>query len=1083
MKQITILFFLSLTFNLLAQEARLLRFPTSHDNRIVFSYTGDLYTVNTSGGVARKLTNHNGQEIFARFSPDGKTIAFTGQYDGNSEIYTIPSEGGIPSRITYTPTLNRDDVSDRMGPNNICMTWRDNESLVLRTRSTDWNDWKGQLFLAKTNGAPLEQLPFPQGGFCSYSPDKSKIAYNRVFREFRTWKRYRGGQADEIWIYDFNTHQTIKITDNDAQDIIPMWSGNKIYYISDRDARMNIFCYDLISKTTKKITTFKDFDVKFPSIGDQYLVFENGGYIYKLDLKTDKFEKVNITLQEDFAIGRNKYVSAKENIENWELGSDGNRAVFIARGDIFTVPVKNGVIRNLTNTSGVHERSATWSPDGKNIAYISDATGEDEVYIVDPMGNSKPVQLTRKSDNYKYGLSWSPDSKKVAYSNRKQEVYYVDITSKESTLVIANPVGEITDFNWSPDSKYLTYTNPIRKGNSVINVYSLAEKKNYPVTDSWFDSYSPSFSSDGKYLYFVSQRTFAPSYNFVEWNYAYFDLAKIYYLTLRNDVKNPFEPKSDEVAVKEEKKEEKKEDKKDDSKKTEDKKTVESSKNIDFDQIAGRIGEIPGSAGNYFGISSIGDKIYYFKSSMGNKNKMYFYDLVAQKETEIGDLSGYSFSADNKKMMTSSNSNYYILDIPTGKVNLETPLNLSDMKVMVDRKAEWNQIYYECWRQMRDFFYDPNMHGVDWEGLKKNYATLLPFVNQRQDLTYIIGELIGELNIGHAYVGGGDYVKADRVNMGLLGARLAKDPSGYYKITKIFKGQNWDRVTRSPLTEIGVNAKEGDYIIAINGTKTSDVVNINQLLIATADKQVKLTLNSKPSEDGSRVVTVVPTNDEQKLIYYNWVEENYEKVNKATNGRVGYLHIPNMGSEGLNEFVKHFYAQLSKEALIVDDRGNGGGNVSPHIIERLRREPVQVTLMRNSMPAFEPNEQIIGPKVALVDEWSASDGDIFAYRFRKHNLGPIIGKRTWGGVVGIRGSLPLVDGGYLNRPEFARYNTDGTKWEIEGHGVDPDIVVDLDPYKTFNGEDAQLDKAIEVILAAMKNKSYKEPPPPAYPKK
>ena len=315
MKQITILFFLSLTFNLLAQEARLLRFPTSHDNRIVFSYTGDLYTVNTSGGVARKLTNHNGQEIFARFSPDGKTIAFTGQYDGNSEIYTIPSEGGIPSRITYTPTLNRDDVSDRMGPNNICMTWRDNESLVLRTRSTDWNDWKGQLFLAKTNGAPLEQLPFPQGGFCSYSPDKSKIAYNRVFREFRTWKRYRGGQADEIWIYDFNTHQTIKITDNDAQDIIPMWSGNKIYYISDRDARMNIFCYDLISKTTKKITTFKDFDVKFPSIGDQYLVFENGGYIYKLDLKTDKFDKVNITLQEDFAIGRNKYVSAKENIE------------------------------------------------------------------------------------------------------------------------------------------------------------------------------------------------------------------------------------------------------------------------------------------------------------------------------------------------------------------------------------------------------------------------------------------------------------------------------------------------------------------------------------------------------------------------------------------------------------------------------------------------------------------------------------------------------------------------------------------------------------------------------------------------
>lgn len=1062
------------------QEARLLRFPTQHDDRIVFSYSGDLYTVSTNGGTARKLTNHNGQEIFAKFSPDGKTLAFTGQYDGNSEIYTMPSNGGIPNRVTYTATLNRDDVSDRMGPNNICMTWKDNESVVFRTRWYDWNDWRGQLMLAKIDGSSPEQLPFPWGGFCSYSPDKSKLAFNRVFREFRTWKRYRGGQADEIWIYDFNTHETVKISDNNAQDIIPMWAGNKIYYVSDRDARMNIFCYDLNTKQTKKITNFKDYDVKFPSLGDKYIVFENGGYIYKLDLSNDKSEKVSINLQEDFALSRSKYINGKDYIESWEVGADGNRAVFVSRGDIFTVPAKNGVIRNLTNSSGSHERNAVWSPDGKYIAYISDATGEDEVYIIEGNGAGKPMQLTKNSDNYKYGLFWSPDSKKIAYSNRKQHLYYVEVQSKESTEVAYSEAGEITDPVWSPDSKYIAYSNPVSKGSTVINVYSLADKKNNAITDSWYDSNGPEFSSDGKYLYFVSSRTFNPSYNNVEWNYAYFDMSKPYFVTLRKDVKNPFEPKSDEVAIKEEKTETKAEDKKDD-KKAEVKKP--DAPGIDFEGINNRIVEISAPPGNYYGLHSAGDKLYYFRSSMGNRSKMYVYDMIAQKETEVGEMSGWSFTADNKKMMTSSNGNYYIIDAPSGKAALENALNLSDMKLWVDRKAEWNQIYNECWRQMRDFFYDPGLHGVDWNALRKNYAELLPYVNQRQDLTYIIGELIGELNCGHAYVGGGDYTKPEKVNMGLLGARFVKDNSGYYKITKIFKGQNWDKATRSPLLDIGVNVKEGDYIIAINGTSTKDVKNIYQLLVGTADRQVKLTVNGTGSESGARTVTVIPTNDEQKLIYYNWVESNYDKVNKATNGRVGYVHIPNMGSDGLNEFVKHFYAQLNKEALIVDDRGNGGGNVSPHIIERLRREPVQVTRMRNSTPTYEPTEQIIGPKIALIDQWSASDGDIFAYRFKKHKLGTVVGKRSWGGVVGIRGSLPIVDGGILNRPEFARYNTDGTSWEIEGHGVDPDVDVDLDPYKTFMGEDAQLDKAIQLMLEQIKNKSFKEPAPPAYPKK
>lgn len=1064
--------------SLSAQEARLLRFPTIGNGQIVFSHAGDLYTVSQNGGTARKLTNHVGQEIFARFSPDGRQLAFSGQYDGNTEIYTMSSDGGVPKRLTYSATLGRDDVSDRMGPNNICIGWRDNENILYRSRWNDWNDWRGQLFLAKMDGGPSEMLPMPHGGFGSYSPDRTKIAYNRVFREFRTWKRYRGGQADEIWIYDFASKVTTKITESNAQDIIPMWIGNKIYFVSDRDNRMNVFCYDLNTKQTKKITDFKDFDVKFPSCNGNMIVFENGGYIYKLDANTDKVEKVTINMNEDFASGRNKYVSGKDFIENWDIGSDGNRAVFVSRGDIFTVPAKNGPVRTVYSNSSSHERDASWSPNGKYIAFISDMSGEDEIYIIDGLGSTTPIQLTKSGDNYKYGLSWSPDSKKIAFSDRKQNLYYIDVNSKDVTKVLYTEAGEIRDYNWSPDSKYLSYTSPVRKGNTVINIFSLNEKKNYTVTDSWFDSYSPAFSSDGKYLYFVSQRTFNPSYNNVEWNYAYFDLAKIYFVTLRKDVKNPFAPKSDEVAVKEESSStpEKKDDKKPET-------NTGLNLNIDFENIVNRVGEIPTSAGSYFGINAIGDKIYYFKTSIGNKLKYYMFDLNSNKETELGDLNGVAFSADNKKMMCTTMGSYYILDAPSGKLSLENPLNLTDMKVLIDRKAEWTQIYNECWRQMRDFFYDPGMHGVDWNAIGKNYATLLPYVNHRTDLTYIIGELIGELNCGHAYVGGGDYPKAERISMGLLGAKLSKDGSGFYKIDKIYRGQNWDKKTRSPLTEIGVNAKEGDYIISINGIKTNTVKDIYELLVGTADKQLKIEFNSSPSASNSRISTVVPTSDESQLIYYNWVENNYEKVQKATNGRVGYIHIPNMGSEGLNEFVKHFYAQLDKEAVIIDDRGNGGGNVSPHIIERLRREPVQVTKMRNATPTYEPQEQFIGPKVALIDEWSASDGDIFAYRFRKHNLGTIIGKRSWGGVVGIRGTLPIVDGGILNRPEFARYDVDGKQWQIEGHGVDPDIVIDNDPYKAYLGEDAQLDKAIALMLEQIKGKSFKEPAPPPYPVK
>jgi tricorn protease len=1078
------LFFVLITsFSISAQqEARLLRFPAIHDNSIVFTYAGDLYTVPASGGTARKITNDPaGFEMFAKFSSDGKQIAFTGQYDGNTEVYSMPSEGGIPKRLTYTATLSRDDVSDRMGPNNIVMGWKGNDQIVFRTRWMQFNDFKGDLCLVNANGGMTEQLPLPRGGFCSYSPDNKKLAYNRVFREFRTWKRYRGGQADDIWIYDFDKKTTENVTNNPAQDIFPMWSGTKVYFISDRDQRLNLFSFDLATKATTKLTEFKDYDIKFPSIGNHAIVFENGGFIYRFDLATEKCEKVKIFITEDFVAGRGGLIDVSKNVTNFEISPDGNRALFGAHGEIFTVPATNGNTRNITNTSGVHERNSKWSPDGKWIAFISDESGEDEIYIEPQGGNSSPKKITSNGDTYKYEILWSPDSKKIMWGDKKQRLQYVDVESGKVTPVDKATAWEITSYNWSQDSKWIAYDRPEEEMMSKIYLYSLNQNKPMPVTDGWYDSGDPSFSQDGKYLFIVSNRSFNPTYSQTEWNHAYLDMSKIYLITLAKETKSPFAPKSDEVSIK---------DTTASSKNDKDKKenkpaAVSKDVKVDFDGIANRIVEITGTASNYSHITSVGDKIYYNRrGSKDSETKLLMFDLTKLKETELGDFNGYEISTDGKKMLVAQKDSYSIIDLPSAKIDTKEKLNLSGMKMNLDRYAEWKQIFNESWRQMRDFLFDPGMHGVDWNKMKENYAPLVQYVNHRADLTYIIGEMISELNIGHSYVGGGDKPSPERIKLGLLGARIEKDPaSGFFKITKILKGQNWTKNVRSPLTEIGVEVNEGDYIIAVNGKPANEMKNIYESLVNMADKQVTLKINSVAKEGGSHETVVVPISDEHDLYYYNWVESNIEKVSKATNGKVGYIHIPDMGVAGLNEFVKYYYPQLKKQALIIDDRGNGGGNVSPMVLERLKREPTMITIARNAATNVDPGGTFVGPKVCLLDEFSASDGDIFPYRFKFHKLGKLIGKRSWGGVVGIRGSLPFVDGGFLNRPEFSRYDLDGKSWIMEGHGVDPDIIVDNDPSREYEGIDDQLNKAIETIMDELKNNPVKLPAPPPYPDK
>jgi tricorn protease len=1062
-----------------AEEARLLRFPAIHGDQIVFSYAGDLFTVDADGGVARKLTGHIGYEIFPRFSPDGSKIAFTGQYDGNTEVFVIPAEGGSPKRLTYTATLGRDNVSDRAGPNNIVMDWTpDGKYISYRSRQYSGSFFVSALFKVPAEGGMSEELPLLKGGFHSWSPDGSKIAYNRVFREFRTWKYYRGGQVDEVWIHDFNTRTTEKITDNLVQDIIPMWAGDEIFFLSDRDRTMNMFVHNLETKETNKITDFTEFDVKFPSLGEKQIVFENGGYIYKMDTETREYKKVSIQIANDNAYSRTELKDASKNITALDLSPNGERVVLSARGEIFSLPAENGVTRNLTQSAGAHEQNAYWSPDGRHISYFSDESGEMELYIQLQDGKSPAVQITNGNETYLYEMAWSPDSKKILFSDRKLRLQFVDIDSKKVTVVKTSQRSELNDFDWSPDSKWIAFSEADKNEFNRIYLYQIETAKFFPVTDNWYESRGPRFSPDGKYLYFTSARDFNPTYSRTEWNHSYSDMSRVYLVTLANDTPSPFALENDEVELKSE---EKSEDKPDGGNgKKNDKEEVKTDKGtrIDLQGIEDRIVVLPVKAMNYSNIDPVNGKVYYnSRSSFGGQSALKVYDLKSEKETELGNGILFTISANNKKMLVRQGTKYAVINLPSAKITLKETIDLSDMKVLTDYPVEWKQIFDESWRQMRDFFYVENMHGVDWKAMHTKYDVLVPYVNHRYDLTYIIGEMIGELNVGHSYVNSPrDPNGPERIQTGHLGARLSKHTSGYFRIDRILEGQNWDRALRSPLTEVGIEANEDDYILAVNGKSTRDMADIYAALFNTAGKTVELTLNANPSESGSRKVLVKPIANESALYYYNWVQNNIRIVEEATDGQIGYLHIPDMGPGGLNEFAKYFYPQLmNKKGLIIDDRGNGGGNVSPMIIERLRREMGIAVFGRGFDYGFpKPNAMVMGPKVMLINQEAGSDGDLFPYQFKQYKLGTIIGTRTWGGVVGIRGSLPFIDGGDMRKPEFANTSATESEWVMEGHGVDPDIYIENDPAREYEGIDDQLNKAIEVIMGQLDQ--YAPPP-------
>jgi tricorn protease len=1057
------------------EETKLLRFPAIGPNQIVFTYAGDLYTTSLDGGLARRLTTHPGYEMFARFSPDGKTIAFTGQYDGNTEVFTIPAEGGVPKRITYTATLSRDDVGDRMGPNNIVMGWTpDGKYILYRSRKQSFNDFKGQLFKVPADGGMSEQLPFSVAGSCSFSPDGKKMAFNRVFREFRTWKYYQGGMADDVWIYDYNTEKSENITNTKAQEIFPMWGGNKIYFLSDRDRTMNLFSYDLNTKATAKVTDFKEYDIKFPSIGGQGIIFENGGSLYTVSLTDNKLTRVPVIIENDFLFDRKEWKDVSGSVRSLDFSPNGERLILSVRGELFNTPVKQGITRNLTNSSGIHERNATWSPDGKWIAYISDKTGEFEIYISDPKSLESAKQLTRNSDTYIFDYAWSPDSKSMIFYDKKFRLWHLDIASGKKDKIAESEMGPIGDFSWSPDSKWIAFVSP-GQGMGIISLYSFETGKTHQVTDEWYNSGNPVFSRDGKYLVFVSARTFNPTYSATEWNHSYQDMNKIYLATLNPETPSPFAPKDDQVVVAV-----------DSAKPAETGKAAKKAAlAIDPAGIRDRILEIPVAAGNYYNLELVNDRIYYqFSSSETQGGKFKLYDLTKQKETELAQNMGYILSSNGKKMLLMQGNRYGIVDLPVAKASIDEPVSLAGLKVLVDKQEEWAQIFDETWRHMRDFFYDRNMHGVNWKAMHDKYQPLVKYVRHRSDLSYLLGEMIGELNVGHAYVNNGERPMPERILTGLLGARLSKAESGFFRIDKILEGANWSDELRSPLTEPGLQVKEGDYITMIDGQPVKNVKDIYSLLLGKANQLVELMVSPTPDGANAKPCLVKTIANESPLVYYDWVQANIKKVDEATNGEVGYIHIPDMGVTGLNEFVKHYYPQLTKKALIIDDRGNGGGNVSPMIIERLQREITYATVAANQKKgSVNPSGTLAGPKITLIDRYSASDGDLFPYRFKKLQIGKLVGVRTWGGVVGYSGQIPCIDGGSIITPSFAPYAADGSGFIIEGYGVDPDVMIDNDPHEEFKGIDRQLDKAIELIKEEVRTYKKTVPPIPEYPKK
>jgi tricorn protease len=1068
-------------------ETKLLRFPDIHGDKVVFCHAGDLWTVASSGGVATRLTAHPGQELFPKFSPDGRWIAFTGQYDGDEQVYVIPAAGGVPAQLTYYPA--RGPLPPRWGYDNQVYGWTpDSKSVLFRSMREGWSLTDTRLYTVPVDGGLPEPLPMTLSGGGDLSPDGKKVVYSPLIRDFRTWKRYQGGWAQDLYVLDLESHEFRQITDHPRSDRDPMWIGEKVYFSSDRTGTLNLYSLDLDSKETKLLTNSRKWDVRWPSKDDSgQIVYELNGGLHVLNTSTGDSSRLSISVPDDGLARRPSRVATGDLIEDVELSPKGERALIVARGDIFTAPIEKGPSRNLTNSSGAHDKWARWSPDGKRIAFISDMDGEEEIYIIAQDGSGKPEQLTDGGNAMRYAPEWAPDGKRLAFSDKDGRLYVLTLDGKKPKQIADEARGQLRDYAWSPNGGHIAFSMSDVNDNNSLYVWSVETGKLRRITGETFNEFGPAWDPEGSYLFYLSDREYAPQIGAWEWNYVGDRETAIFALALREDVEHPFAPESDEVSVDEEEDEKAEEEKEEDGDKKKEKEYIK----IDFDGLASRVARVPVPADNYGGLSATkghllyvrGAPFYYGRESDPAPALMIFSMEDREASALAEDVGGYALSADGEKVLVQQSGAFHLYD---AKPEAKDKKTVSTANLYVDRipAEEWEQIFDEVWRRFRDFFYVENMHGYDWEALRDQYRPLLKHVSHRSDLNYLIGEMIAELNVSHAYMQGGDYDIPARPRVGLPGALFELDrKAGRYRIAKILEGHNEETIYRSPLTEIGVEVAEGDYVLAIDGEDLAGGENPYRLLVHKADRPVTLTVNDKPSTEGAREVTYHPISSERNLNYLEMVNANRRKVSEMTGGRAGYLHVPNMGAEGIREFIKWFYPQIRKEGLVIDVRHNGGGNVSQMLIERLGRDLLAIGFPRtNDTARTYPHRAYQGHLVCMLNEDSASDGDIFPAMFRQAGLGPLIGKRSWGGVTGITNRGTLIDGGSVFVPEFGFASAEG-KWVIEGYGVDPDIEVDNDPKSLIEGRDPQLERAVQELMTMIEQDPRRLPTRPAPPVK
>ncbi len=1052
-----------------AQEGtRLLRFPHIHGNSVVFTFAGDLYTASLNGGEAKRLTSHEGLELFARFSPDGRWIAFSGEYAGTRQVYVIPSTGGTPRQLTFYPDVG--PMPPRGGYDHLVLDWTpDGSKILVRANRTPFGQRVGRYFLVDpVNGGLEVPLEIPEGASgATFDATGNKLAYNIKSREWRHWKRYRAGRQQDVWTYDLANHTAERITTEASTDNFPMWIGDEIYFVSDRDEneRLNLWVYDSGSGDKVPVTRHTEFDVMWPSRGVGGVVYENGGFIYHLDPETKEARRLSITVTGDRPYTAPYFKNVSDDVESFDISPSGKRVVFGARGEIFTVPAEHGNIRNISQTPAHRERGVSWSPDGKWISYFSDVSGDYDLYIMPSDRSAAPVRLVSGDAVWVDGVRWSPDSKWLAWADNMNRLRAMEVESRRLVEIDQTGAGSLNDFSWSGDSKWIAYAKNSPNTVSAVWLYSFDSGQRSQVTDDLTDESSPAFDPQGRFLYFVSARDF--SYDGAGSNFE----SRIFAATLEAGYGHPFPPKSDEepAVVGENEGEGETEGSEE-----------EGVLRVDLEGLGDRIMALPGvQPGGYQGIIPTDDGLLYF--SGGSLHK---YSLESRESSEIiGRVSGLAITPDRSKLVYRSGQGAFgIVDVRPGQSTDSGRLDLDGMELRIDPKVEWAQVYHDAWVIMRDWFYDPDMHGVDWEAIRDRYAPLVDHVAHRADLDYVITELIGEMNVGHAYANSSpEMPRPDRVDVGLLGAEF--EASGdRYRIANIFPGENWHGEYRSPLTEPGIGVEEGDYLIAIDGEDVTTSDNPYSFLVGKADRIVEVTVNDLPSPQGARSFQVRPVTSELGLRYQEWVRDNASLVDSLSDGRIGYIHLPNTGVPGHRELFEGYRPLHLKEALILDDRYNGGGFI-PEEMAFMVGAPLLNYWARRHLDIYsQPAVVHTGPKALLINGQASSGGDAFPYYFRRLGLGVLIGEKTWGGLVGISGNPVFVDGGSLAVPRFAFIDAEGN-WAVEAEGVAPDPGFEIldRPEDIAAGRELMIERAVQHLLEELEKPQYQRPLKPAGP--